>query len=116
MANDSSGAVSVGILSETSTPWIPFYLDSTPLNSGINVTLSSGATLTYTVEYTQDFIYGPSVPVNIQSDQFLVNETASGSTPIPYATGASRLRISSWTNGSARMQVTMAGANTYKNF
>jgi len=92
----------------------PIILDHyrSPFNVGIGVALSAGASLTYTVEYTYDDVFSASfnpATATWVAISALSAKTASldGSVTSPFM--AVRLRVSSYSSGSATMTVIQAG-------
>jgi hypothetical protein len=83
-----------------------------PFNVGIGVALSAGASLTYTVEHTFDDVFAagfdPSTAV------WYANSGLSGKTTTldgnyAFPVMAIRLRVSTYSSGSATMTVIQAG-------
>lgn len=100
--------------SATSTAPIP--LDVYPsTHISVAVTLSAGATLTYTVEHTYDDVFregfNPATATWFPNVD-LAGETANGETGYVTPIVAIRLRVSSYTNGSATITVVQAGTTS----
>lgn len=110
MAEDATGNVSIGVSSQTATNWIPMDVNRTNFNVGISVFVEAGATLTYTIEYTDQTILLGVPPTLITEDLTLVDQTASGTTPEPISTSYVRMRYSAWTDGSATLTVKQSGS------
>jgi hypothetical protein len=70
---------------------------------GLVCTVSSGATLTYSVQVTADQI--PSASGNWNNHDVLVNQTASANSNIAYPVTGLRLNVASYTNGSVNLGV-----------
>lgn len=110
MNNAAAAAVSVGITPQTATPWIqcdqtrPYFLE------GVNVILSAGAVMTYTVETTLQNAIRQYI-ANPFPDQTLNNSTNPlGTTLLNGPTAFFRLRINSWTSGSATLVSAQIGS------
>jgi hypothetical protein len=94
----------------------PIILDTyrNPFNIGIGVTFSTGAVLTYTVEYTYDDVFSGTYDPNAASSVWfpvlaLSAKSASFDGTITSPVMAVRFRVSSFTSGSATMTVIQAG-------
>lgn len=70
---------------------------------GLVCTVSSGATLTYSVQVTADQI--PSVNGNWNNHDILVNQTASANSNIAYPVTGVRLNVTSYTNGNVNLGI-----------
>ena len=99
--------------SATSTLAIPLdYAYRDPFNVSLGVSLTAGASLTYTVEYTLDDVFDPLfnpatatwVPVTGLSAQ-----TVGAQANIAFPVTAVRLRVSTFTSGSATITIIQAG-------
>lgn len=99
--------------SATSTAVVPLdYVYRDPFNVSLGVSLSAGATLTYTVEYTLDDVFDPLfnpatatwITVTGMGAQTIGTQ---GNLAFP-VTGV-RLRVSSYTSGSATITIIQAG-------
>jgi hypothetical protein len=106
--------IRVTLNSQTSSN--PIILDTyrNPFNVGIGVTFSTGAALTYTVEYTYDDVFASTYDPNASSSVWfpvtaLAAKTASLDGTITSPFTALRFRVSSFTSGSATMTVIQAG-------
>lgn len=117
MANEASGNISVGISSQTSTVWIPLDKNRTQFADMAVVSLTNMANLNYSVDYTNDNVLNGTVPSNIWEDTVLINQTASNQNQVVGPANFCRLRLNSWTSGSATFQVSAGGSYaSYKNF
>ena len=70
---------------------------------GLIVTVSSGATLNYSVQVTADQV--PSASGNWNEHDVLTSQTASANSNIGYPVTGVRLKINSYTSGSANLGV-----------
>lgn len=70
---------------------------------GLIVTLSSGASLTYSVQVTADQV--PSANGNWNDHDILTGLTASANSNIAYPVTGVRLHVSAWSSGSANLGV-----------
>ena len=78
---------------------------------GIGVTLSAGAALTYTVEYTYDDVFDPNfnpTTANWFSIAALTNQTANKDANFVTPVMAVRLRVSSYTSGTVTINTVQA--------
>lgn len=102
--------VTVGSQASSDPIILDHYRD--PFNVGIGVSLSAGAGLTYTVEYTYDDVFSSTfnpTTATWYAVSALSAKTASldGTVTSPFT--AVRLRVSAYTSGSATMTVIQAG-------
>lgn len=122
LANDAAGNISVGVSGSsgplgqpvTATPWCPIDTKRSVDADGLFVFLSSGATLNYTVQYTNDPIQGAAKgfstpPSRFVNDTTLVNQTATNSTGLNNPGVACRLLLNSFTSGNALFQFMQQG-------
>jgi hypothetical protein len=108
MEDNAAGNVSIGISAQNATVWIPIDKRRQYLMLGMDVYVSSGATLNYTVEYTRQSVRGDLPPTRIFADANLAAETASGYTSQLEPWTAVRLRFNSWTTGNAVFETQQA--------
>ena len=91
---------------------IPLDIDQSPFNVSVAVSLSAGASLTYTVEHTYDDIYAqgfdPSTAVWF-SQAGLTSKTVKLDGNYNYPVRAVRLSVESHSGGTATMTVIQAG-------
>lgn len=91
---------------------IPLDIDQSPFNVSVAVSLSAGASLTYTVEHTYDDIYAqgfdPSTAVWF-SQAGLTSKTVKLDGNYNYPVRAVRLSVDSHSGGTATMTVIQAG-------
>lgn len=83
-----------------------------PFNVGIGVSLSSGATLTYSVEHTFDDITDPSfdaATATWYANSSLGSKSASLDGNYAFPVTAVRLNVTAYTDGTATMTVIQAG-------
>lgn len=102
--------VTVGALASS----VPIPLDNYqgPFNVGIAVVLSSGATLTYTVEHTFDDVFSADFDASTATwfaNSGLSAKSASLDGNYSFPITAMRLRVSAYTSGTATMTVIQAG-------
>lgn len=82
----------------------PPYLGATPSYLlGLVCTVSSGASLTYTVQVTADQV--PTSSGNWNSHDVLVAQTASANSNISYPVTAVRLNVTAYSSGSVNLGV-----------
>jgi hypothetical protein len=72
---------------------------------GLIATISSGASLTYSVQVSGDNPGSTSGIVNWNNHDVIVNATTSLNSNIAYAVTAVRLNVSSWISGSVNLAV-----------
>jgi hypothetical protein len=104
----AAAGISAPIILNLSRGWppnnlVPFSNPSPAWGLGILVTLSSGASLTYTVEMTGDVI--PTASGNWNAHDTLVAQTASANGNVAFPITGVRLNVTNYTNGSANMAV-----------
>lgn len=91
----------------------PIPLDLYPYTTiSVAVTLSSGASLTYTVEHTYDDVFSESFNPATATwfpNTDLTNDTANGETSYLSPITGVRLRVSAYTSGSATINILQAG-------
>ena len=94
------------------SPAIPLDQYISPFNIGLGVSLSAGASLTYTVQHTFDDVYSPTfdpATANWFSNDTLVNKTTSFTGNYAYPVTAIRLNVTVWTSGTATLTAVQAG-------
>lgn len=114
ISENTTGNIKIGVVAQTATPWIPLDLIKSMNSVGITVGVSSGATLNYSIQATNDIINQGTIAQYIYNDETLSSETASGSTAYTSSTGLVRyvrLIINSWTSGTALLEVVQAGSH-----
>lgn len=104
--------IRVTVGSAASSP--PVVLDTyrDPFNVSIGVVLSAGATLTYTVEHTFDDVFANNFDANTATwfaNSGLAAKTTSLDGNYAFPVMAVRLRVTSYTGGTATMTVIQAG-------
>ena len=99
------------------TPVIPLDYNREPFNVGIGISLSAGASLTYTVEYTYDDIqsptFSPATATWFSVTNLSAKTTSADGSILAPCTGL-RLNIGVYASGSATItaiQAGMAGVN-----
>lgn len=104
--------IRVTVSSATASNAIPLDQYISPFNIGLGVSLSAGASLTYTVQHTFDDIFSLTfdpATANWFSHATMVNKTVSFDGNYAYPVTAIRLNVTSYTSGSATMTVVQAG-------
>lgn len=104
--------IRVTVSSATVSNVIPLDQYISPFNLGLGVSLSAGASLTYTVQHTFDDIFSPTfdpATANWFSHATMVNKTTSFDGNYAYPVTAIRLNVTVYTSGSATMTVVQAG-------
>jgi hypothetical protein len=104
--------ISVIVSSQTSSAPIPLDHYQGPFNVGIGVTLSAGASLTYTVEHTFDDVFSPTFDASTATwfaNSSLSAKTTSLDGNYAFPVMAIRLRVTTYTSGTATMTVIQAG-------
>jgi len=91
---------------------IPLNTYGDPFNVGFGVKLSSGASLTYTVEHTfddvQDPAFSPATAV-WYSNATVVSQTTNKDGNYAFPVTAIRLNVTAWTSGTATLTSIQAG-------
>jgi hypothetical protein len=91
---------------------IPLDQYISPFNVGLGVSLSAGASLTYTVQHTFDDIWSPTfdpATANWFSHATMVSKTTSFDGNYAYPVTAIRLNVTVWVSGTATMTAVQAG-------
>lgn len=104
--------IRVTVSSATVSNVIPLDQYISPFNLGLGVSLSAGASLTYTVQHTFDDVFSPTfdpATANWFSHATMVNKTTSFDGNYAYPVTAIRLNVTVYTSGSATMTVVQAG-------
>ena len=96
---------SVTVSSQDASAWIPVDYKQTPFNIGMGVTLSAGATLTYTVQHTFDDIQDPNAMINTFRNDGLTSQTTNEDGNYSFPVRAIRLNVESHTSGSATLTI-----------
>lgn len=105
-----ASAVEVGSADDTVSATLPVNWREKNFAMGLFVELSSGATLNYTVQHTPD-----PIQTSLTSEVFwfdnvaLVNKTASDDGNIAVPVCAVRLKLNSFTSGTAKFSVKQGG-------
>lgn len=81
----------------------PYFTPSSNYVLGLIVTLSAGASLTYTVEVTADPV--PAAGGNWNSHDILVSQTVSANSNIYYPVTGIRLNVTAYTSGTVNLGV-----------
>lgn len=104
--------IRVTVSSATTSNVIPLDQYISPFNIGLGISLSAGASLTYTVQHTLDDVYSPTFdPATARwfSHATLVDKTTSFDGNYAFPITAVRLNVTVYTSGSATMTVIQAG-------
>jgi len=104
--------VRVTVSSQSSSAVIPLSVNADPFNVGIGCSISSGASLTYTVQHTFDDVYSPTFSAstaNWFSNATVVAQTTSKDGNYAFPVTAVRLTVTAYTSGSVTMTVIQAG-------
>lgn len=104
--------IRVTVSSAAASNVIPLDQYISPFNLGLGVSLSAGASLTYTVQHTFDDVFSPTfdpATANWFSHATMVNKTTSFDGNYAYPVTAIRLNVTVYTSGSATMTVVQAG-------
>lgn len=104
--------VRVAVGDASSSRPIPLDQYQSPFNVGVGVSLSAGATLTYTVEHTFDDVFASTFDPSTATwfpNTGLSAKTTSLDGNYAFPVVAVRLRVSSWTSGVATMTLVQAG-------
>jgi hypothetical protein len=102
--------VTVGAVAVSATLPLDQYIS--PFNVGLGVSLSAGASLTYTVQHTFDDIWSPTfdpATANWFSHATMVSKTTSFDGNYAYPVTAIRLNVTVWASGTATMTAVQAG-------
>lgn len=110
----NAGSVQVGTTTYASTGWIPLDHRKEDFKVSLAVILSSGASLTYTVEHTLDDIQDitkikDAGVINALPHETLVGKSASDDGNYYFPIRAVRLTFPSFTSGTAMFTVTQSG-------
>jgi len=88
---------------------IGININLTPVNVAVAVTLSDGATLTYTVEHTYNDIWSAHNPNEIVWFPFIENQSANSDGYYAFPVAGIRVRVTQHTSGAATLRVLQAG-------
>lgn len=95
--------------SATTSTWVPLNTRVGPFNTLVHVTLSAGANLTYTVEYTPEILLTVSDSVDAFALPDFEAVTATRAKAVIVPVNGVRLKVTSYTSGSAKLIVMQAG-------
>lgn len=104
--------ITVTVPSQSASSVIPMDTYQDPFNVGIAVTLSAGASLTYTVQHTFDDVFAPGfnpATATWYNHATLVTKTTSSDGNYAFPVTGIRLNVSIYSSGSATMTVVQAG-------
>lgn len=114
--DNTAGAITVGSADELEGPVLPLDIYRNPFNVGIGVKLSSGASLTYTLQHTFDQLRrepasDPFVEDSLGwHDHADINaSTASEDGNIAFPVYGVRLKVTSFTSGTATLTMIQSG-------
>jgi hypothetical protein len=109
ISDDASGDISIGITTQTATPWCQIDCWRDFFAPGLGAYVETSSTLNYTIQYT--FQNAKSeLPTRIYNDPNVASETTTQSTAIPQAYKFARLIINSYTNGAVWFEIAQPGA------
>lgn len=101
---------SAAIASVAASPWIPLDNNVNPWAVSAEVTISGGASLTYSVEVTYDDLFDSSVtPVAFPAPAALTTQTANAAAALPNPVTGVRLNVTIRASGSAVLTVIQQG-------
>lgn len=104
--------IRVSVSSAAASNVLPMDQYISPFNLGLGVSLSAGASLTYTVQHTFDDVWSPDfdpATANWFSHATMVNKTTSFDGNYAYPVTAIRLNVVSHSSGTATLTVVQAG-------
>ena len=104
--------IRVVVGSQTASNVIPLDQYISPFNIGLGVSLSAGASLTYTVQHTFDDVWASDfnpATANWFSHATMVNKNTSFDGNYAYPVTAIRLNVTAWTSGTATLTAVQAG-------
>jgi len=104
--------VRLTVSSQAASAICPMDQYISPFNVGLSVNLSSGATLTYTVQHTFDDVFSPTFDASTAKwfdHSSLAAKTASSDGNYAYPVSAIRLNVSAYTSGTATLNILQAG-------
>lgn len=104
--------IRVVVGSQTASRTIPLDQYISPFNIGLGVSLSAGASLTYTVQHTFDDVWSPDfdpATANWFSHATMTNKNTSFDGNYAYPVTAIRLNVTAWTSGTATLTAVQAG-------
>lgn len=95
--------VSVTVSSQVASQTIPLEYQAETASFVVNLT--AGATLTYSVQVTNDNVFDPTVTPSWQDLTALSGKSASANASVVGSYRAARLNVSAYTTGSATLTV-----------
>lgn len=104
--------ITVQVSSQAASDPIPLDNYISPFNLGLGVSLSAGASLTYSVQHTFDNIWDKNFnPATATwfSHATMVNKNSSFDGNYAYPVSAIRLNVTAYTSGTAKLTVIQAG-------
>lgn len=104
-----TGAVTVGTNAVASTAWYPCNYKANPFSIGFGVTLSSGASMTYSIEHTFEDVQLNAAPYDVFSHDTASGKTASHDDNYAFGVSAMRLTTSAFTSGTATLRIVPQG-------
>jgi len=84
-------------------------INLTPVNVGVAVILSDGATMTYTVEHTYNDIWSAHDAQDVVWFPFIENQTGNSDGYYAFPIAGIRVRVTQYTSGTATLRVLQAG-------
>lgn len=104
--------VRLTVSSQTTSAVVPMDIYLDPFNVSVGVSLSAGATLTYTVQHTFDDVFATNfdpATATWYSNASLAAKSASADGNYAFPVTAIRLNVSAYTSGSATLTLVQAG-------
>jgi len=99
--DDTTGAVTVGIDGRSASPWVLINHGSHPLDLGFETLISSGGSLTYSVEQTFDNIQVlGNITINTQEHDDVQDKTVSDTGNYAFPSVACRAVVKVFTSGT----------------
>jgi hypothetical protein len=114
----SSGNITVGTNQKASSDWVPLCYHTAPFLVSLITSLSSGASLNYTVEFTDIPILDPpnstrytvpSTRIRPHNDTNLVSQTSAKEGNFAFPIPAVRISTNSYSSGTVMLEVIQAG-------
>lgn len=105
-----TGNVRVGTGPVASTPWYPCnHAAPSGLNIGFGVSLSSGASMTYSIEHTFEDVQNNAAPYDLFNHDSASGKTANHDDNYAFGIGAMRLTTSVFSSGTATLRIVPQG-------
>lgn len=107
--DDTAGAITFGTNTIASSAWIPVDYYRNPINIGMRVDVSSGGSLDWSIQHTEEPVFNSQGPFLVAGHDTLVGQTTSAQGNYAYPIAAFRITLNSWTSGYVTMGATQAG-------